>query len=187
MLVIRIRKQCAQVSETWIWLSRLRAMSVLFHSCSLRNVEFQTTWHFSVINDNSLRNKPVLFSVTWVLANTLDFPSLIHTIYLLTYVLPYSLTPWKKLFLEKLTDSHLVKKFPAFYGTGRFITAFSNSRHLSQSWARSIQSVPPHIISWRSILILSSHLRLGLPSCLLAFSVQIISVLPRVVLRRYAC
>ena len=37
-------------------------------------------------------------------------------------------------------------------------------RHLSLSWARSIQSMPPHPTSWRSILILSSHLRLGLPS-----------------------
>jgi len=48
--------------------------------------------------------------------------------------------------------------------TRRFITAFTSARHLSLSWARSIQSVPSHPTSWRSILILSSHLRLGLPS-----------------------
>jgi hypothetical protein len=30
--------------------------------------------------------------------------------------------------------------------------------------ARSIQSVPPHLISWRSILLLPSHLRLDLPN-----------------------
>ena len=34
---------------------------------------------------------------------------------------------------------------------------------MSLIWARSIQSMP-HPTSWRSILILSSHLRLGLPS-----------------------
>ena len=34
----------------------------------------------------------------------------------------------------------------------------------SLSWARSIQSVPPHRVCWRSILILSSHKCLGLPS-----------------------
>ena len=99
MLVIHIRKQCVKVSETGIWLSSLRALSVLFHSCSLRNLKFQTTQHFSVIKDNSPRNNPVLVSVTWVLPNTnenaLDFPSLIHTtcksllIYLLTYWLTY--------------------------------------------------------------------------------------------------
>jgi len=32
------------------------------------------------------------------------------------------------------------------------------------SWASSFQSIPPHPTSWRSILILSFHLRLGLPS-----------------------
>jgi len=61
----------------------------------------------------------------------------------------------------------LVKKFSAFYGTRRFITALTSARHLSLSWARSIQSTHPHSISRRSILILSSHLRLGLPSGLL--------------------
>jgi hypothetical protein len=35
---------------------------------------------------------------------------------------------------------------------------------LSISCASSIQSIPPHCTSWRSILILSSYLRLGLPS-----------------------
>ena len=49
-------------------------------------------------------------------------------------------------------------------GNGRFITAFTSARHLSLSWATEIQSIPPHPTSWISILILSSHLRLGLPS-----------------------
>ena len=31
---------------------------------------------------------------------------------------------------------------------------------MSLSWASSIQSIPPHLTSWRSILILSFHLRL---------------------------
>ena len=66
--------------------------------------------------------------------------------------------------LDKLTGSQLVKKFPAFYGTRRFNTAFTNLRHLSLSWASSIRYIPPHPTSWRSILILSSHLRLGLRS-----------------------
>jgi len=54
--------------------------------------------------------------------------------------------------------------YPAFYGTLRFITAFTSARHLSLSRARSIQSIPPHPTSKTSILKLSSYLRQGLPS-----------------------
>ena len=56
----------------------------------------------------------------------------IHT-YLLTYVLTYSLTVWRRVLLEQLTGLQLVKKFPAFYGTRRFITALTSARHLSLS------------------------------------------------------
>jgi hypothetical protein len=73
------------------------------------------------------------------------------------------LTPWSTVLLEKLTGSQLVKKIPTFYGTRRFITAFTSARHLSLSGARSIQSVPSHPNYCGSILI-SSHLRLRLPS-----------------------
>jgi len=83
--------------------------------------------------------------------------------YLFTYLLTYLLHE-TEFFAEKLTGFQLVKKFPAFYGTRRFITAFTRARHLFLSWASSIQSILPHPTSWRSILILSSHLRLGLPS-----------------------
>jgi len=61
----------------------------------------------------------------------------------------------------------LVKKFPAFHGTRRFITTLTSVRHLSLSWARPIKSIYSHTTSWKSILILSTHLRLGLPSGLL--------------------
>jgi hypothetical protein len=74
------------------------------------------------------------------------------------YRYTYFLTPCSRILLEKLNGLQLVKKFPAFYGTRRFITAFTSSRHLFLSWASSIQSTRPHPTSWRSILILSSHL-----------------------------
>jgi len=84
--------------------------------------------------------------------------------YIHTYLLTYFLTPWNRVLLEKRTSFQLVKKFPAFRGTRRFVTAFTSACHLSPSWASSIQPVPPHPTSWRSILILSSHLCLGLLS-----------------------
>ena len=86
---------------------------------------------------------------------------------LLTYLRTYLLTPWCRVLLEKLTGLQLVKKFPAFHGTRRFITALTGLHHLFLSWASPIQSIYPHPTSWRSILILSTHLRLGLPSGLL--------------------
>ena len=76
---------------------------------------------------------------------------------------PFLFTPWSTV-LEKLTGFCLVKKFPTFYRTRTFITAFTNASHLSLSWASLIQSIPPHPTSWRSILILSFLLCIGLQS-----------------------
>ena len=55
--------------------------------------------------------------------------------YLITYLLTTLLTTLLTylLLLEKLTGSQLVKKFPAFYGTRRYITAFTSARHMSLS------------------------------------------------------
>ena len=85
-------------------------------------------------------------------------------------ITPYLLTPWCRVLLDKLTGFQLVKKFPAFHGTRGFITALTSVCHLSLSWASPIQSIYPHPTSPRSILILSTHLRIGLPSGLLPSS-----------------
>ena len=58
------------------------------------------------------------------------------------------LTPRCRVLLEKLTGLQLVKKFPAFYGTRRFITALTSVRQLSLTWASPIQSTYPHPTSW---------------------------------------
>ena len=79
----------------------------------------------------------------------------IRLTYLLTYSTEHSLS-WEA------NRFKVVKKFLAFYGTRKFITAFTSGRHHSLYWASSIQSMLPHPTSWRSILILSSHLCLDL-------------------------
>jgi len=115
------------------------------------------------------------YLLTYLLACLLTYLLACLLTYLITYLLAcllanlitylhYLLTPWCTVLLEQLTGLQLVKKFPAFHGTRRFITALTNVRHLSLSWASPIQSIYPHPTSCRSILILSTHLRLGLPS-----------------------
>ena len=61
----------------------------------------------------------------------------------------------------------LVKLFPAFHGTRRIVTALTSVRHLPLYWTSPIQSIYPHPTTWRSIPILSTHLRLssGLLPC----------------------
>jgi hypothetical protein len=39
--------------------------------------------------------------------------------------------PHSTVLLEKLADCQIVKKFLAFYGTGKFVTEFTTARHLS--------------------------------------------------------
>ena len=102
-------------------------------------------------NHSKEENKPELY------LNIQFVPRSKHT-------LPYLLTAWCRVLLEKLTGLQLVKKFPTFHGTRRFTTALTSVRHLSLSWASPIQSIYPHPTSWRSVLILSTYLRLGLPS-----------------------
>jgi len=48
---------------------------------------------------------------------------LFHFEYHLVFFNSYLLTPWCRVLLEKLTGLQLVKKFPAFHGILRFITA----------------------------------------------------------------
>ena len=48
-------------------------------------------------------------------------------------------TSWSRVLPEKLTVPWLVKKLPAFYGTRRFITAFTTACHLSLSGVTLMQ------------------------------------------------
>jgi hypothetical protein len=65
---------------------------------------------------------------------------------------------------ERLSVVQSLGSFPVFYGTRRLITAFTRALHLYLSRARPIPPTPLNPISARSILMLSTHLRIGLPS-----------------------
>jgi len=82
-----------------------------------------------------------------------DRNRLLHLLVYFTYLFTHSTG---RVLLEKLTGSQLIKKFPVFYGT-RFITAVTSARHLSLSWAKSIQSMP-------TSHFLKIHLSIILPS-----------------------
>ena len=58
-------------------------------------------------------------------------------------IIAYLLTPWCRVLPEQLTGLQLVKKFPTFHGTRRFITALTSVRHPSLSWASPVQSIYP--------------------------------------------
>jgi len=67
------------------------------------------------------------------------------------------LTVCSRVLLETLTVPQLVKKFPAFYKTRRFLAVFIRAHHLSLSWAITIRSAEP--TSLTSVLILYSDIR----------------------------
>jgi len=70
-------------------------------------------------------------------------------------------------------SSHSASQIPHLLWTRRFITVFTTAHHWSLSWFGCIHSTPSQPISLRSILILSSHLRVDLPSGLLCSGFQI--------------
>jgi hypothetical protein len=85
------------------------------------------------------RRKPRI-NMNYYTTNPLDSN---HNV-LLTYVL----TPWSRVLFGKLTGFSASQEIPHIYGTRKFITVLTSARHLSLSWARSIQSPQPPPTSW---------------------------------------
>ena len=86
-------------------------------------VKFElTTYLLTYLHTHSI-NYLFIFLITYLFICLLS--------YLLHYLLTYLLTPYRGVLLDKLTGSQLVKKFPAFYRSRRFITLFTSARQLS--------------------------------------------------------
>jgi hypothetical protein len=81
-----------------------------------------------------------------------------------SYLLNYLLTLTRRELKVKLNCYQLIKNFPTFYWTRKFISALTIALQLSLFWIISIQVLPLHLTSWKPILIAFSRLRLGLPS-----------------------
>jgi len=106
------------------------------------------------------------FTVYWWIVHGLcrdSHPTFCNSFQALQVAVINWLTPWSRVVFGKLIFTLLVKKFPAFYGTWRYITMFKEptTGPYHQPDASS-PSLPPHFL--RSLLI-SSHLCLGFPSC----------------------
>jgi hypothetical protein len=89
--------------------------------------------------------------------------SCLHRVHISKHKLSYHwitdtnwLTPRSSV-LQKLTVTQLVKKFPAFYGTRRFITVFTTARHRSLACQlHPILTFPPYFPKIHSNIILPS-------------------------------
>jgi len=80
------------------------------------------------------------------------------------------LTPWNGALLERIIVIQVVKKFPAFYGTQRFIAVFTRADHcpiLSQM--HPVHNLPPSFHEISSNIVLSLDLNYTSPFRLLVF------------------
>jgi hypothetical protein len=98
------------------------------------------------------------------LSNLIDYYFYKFTLILLTYLLTY-LRHGAESFLRSWPVKFAAsQEIPRIYGTRKFLTLPTRACHPSLSWANSVQSPRSPLTSWRSILILSYHLLLGLPN-----------------------
>jgi len=88
----------------------------------------------------------------------------------------FELTKYSRVLFENLVVPQTVEKFPALYGTQRFITMFTTALHLSTYPYREPDksNLYPSILFLKSRnLVLSVHIFLGLPRHLFPFGFRI--------------
>ena len=135
--------------ETWPWLGdatinykRASKGQPFFRSSSCH---IKVVWEISVSNSRS--------------SSLLSYFQ-VYSSKMITY-LP---TPWSRVLLEKLTGFAANQEIPCILWNLKVHYHTYKRCHLSLSWANSIQSPQPLPTSFSYTLILSSHLRLGLPN-----------------------
>ena len=82
-------------------------------------------------DEGSARRKDLQLTTQYPQQTDIHAPEFTGLAQIIILILTYLVTPWCRVLLEKLTGLQLVKKFPAFHGTRRFITALTSVRHLS--------------------------------------------------------
>jgi hypothetical protein len=97
------------------------------------NQSVQITKHSSIVKKQGMNPIPPMHSTQHYTKPRFHATSHEIDIYLRSWAL-----------LQKLPIVQLLKNFPTFYRTRRFITVFTRALHWSLSRARSIQSIPSH-------------------------------------------
>lgn len=83
---------------------------------------------------------------------------------------PTQLTPQRRVLLEKLIVSQMIKKFLAFYGTQTFIALCTNARNWNLHWTHRIQSTDKGYFNFCTVSDLRLRVQNGIfPSSLPAF------------------
>jgi len=128
-----------------VFLARCGSVVTYFvFMCLCYTVDIWNNYYFfKCVHDNEKSTKTPL-RLDW---RQFSSPALITC-----HIYLHLLTPWCRVLPEQLPCLQLIKKFPAFHGTRRFITALTSVRHVFLFWATAIQSTCPHPTSWRSIL-----------------------------------
>ena len=131
-----LRPRAARSVFSTVTVSQLSTVSSLRPSRCLLTLRY---WRFGDTSCFSLRGqairewaqteelRPIEMSL-FTSRNGVNFQTYTNLIFNTCELIP---SPWSRVLPEKLTTPHLVNKSPAFYGTRRFISAFTRSRYLS--------------------------------------------------------
>jgi hypothetical protein len=107
---------------------------------------------------NTTSSFPFVFISWWLIKHMDNFAFAFWNPHSLTHSLIKLSPSWEA------TNCATTQELPSVLWNPKVHYRVHKTLHWSLPWARSIQSIPSHPISLRSILILSSYLRLGLPS-----------------------